>query len=95
MITETVSISGKNIHNKHTHYEALTYVGPEQVTVILRGDIFADFQKKYGSPMTAYEKLNVTAHFLKNSGRVAKDPSRLPSRLFGTVESIDDIVISK
>lgn len=49
MATHKVSISGKQIRDKHTHYEAHPFVGSEQVTVIIRGDTAEEFRARYQS----------------------------------------------
>ena len=51
MTKHKVEISGAGIVDKHTHYEVHPFIGPERATIIIRGDIATDFQKKYGLPI--------------------------------------------
>ncbi|MFH1455556.1 MAG: hypothetical protein ABIF40_01250 [archaeon] len=92
---EKVTIYGKRIADKQTHYESYTFVGSERATVIIRGDIAEDFYKKYGNPMTAYVQLEIQVDFIQNFQRVkeCQDPFQSPMYQIGTIDSLDDIVI--
>ena len=91
-----VTISGRSIRDKHTHYEAITHIGPEQVTVTIGGDVFADFQRKYGRLMTSYEAVQMRVDFGRNEERVSecRDPSKSGRHLIGSVACLDDISVS-
>jgi len=90
-----VEISGKNIRDRHTHYEASLHIGPEPATLIINGAVASDFQKKYGRPMGTYDALQVTTSFIRNEQMIpeCRDPFRSPSHLFGRVASLEDIII--
>jgi len=92
-----VEIAGESIMDKHTHYEAHPFIGPERVTVIIRGDIAIDFRKMYGFPITEAEKLQVTVDLGRNDARVkeCQDGFQPASHLMGAVGSLDDIVLVK
>ncbi|MBI4152185.1 hypothetical protein HY495_00610 [Candidatus Woesearchaeota archaeon] len=90
----TVEFWGKNIVEKHTHYEAYLSIGPERATLIMRGDVADAFEERYGLAITQAERLTVTANFLRNEQRVeeCQDPFKAGDYLFGTIASIDDII---
>ena len=90
----TFDILGKNIVEKHTHYEAYPFIGPLRSTLIIRGDVVDDFREKYGLAITEAERLTVTADFLRNDQKVkeCQNPFKAGDYLFGTIASIDDIV---
>jgi len=92
-----LKIYGTSMEDKHTHYEAHPFVGPERVTVIIRRDIAVDFQKKYGLPITKAEQFQATVYLGRNDQRVkeCQDVFRPGSPLMGAIKSIDDIVYQK
>lgn len=94
MALSKVEINGNRIVDKHTHYETRTYtIGPDQATVIIRGDIACDFQKKYGFPITSARKLQAQVEFGANRDRLAEcqDVFKPGSHQIGAIDSIDDI----
>jgi len=92
--THTLKIIGRNIQDKHTHYEAHSYIGPAQATIIIRGDIATDFQNKYQQPITQADAFQVTLELGRNDHRVkeCQDPFKIGSHLIGSIDSIDSIV---
>ena len=96
MPKHTVTFSGENIVDKRTHYEVSPYLGSDQVTLVIRSDIFADFYKKYKKPMTSYKELQVhKVDFIQNRNHVDGNPFCSPKHLRGAISSIDDIIIKK
>ena len=92
-----VEISGAGIVDKHTDYEAHPFVGPERVTVIIRGDIATDFQEKYGLPITKAERFQASVDLGRNDQRVreCQDVFKPVSHLMGSIGSLDDIVYQR
>ena len=92
-----VEISGAGIVDKHTHYEAHPFVGPERATVIIRGDIATDFQKRYGLPIIEAEKFQASVDLGRNDQRVreCQDVFKPASHLMGSIGSLDDIVYQR
>lgn len=92
-----VQFSGTGIVDKHTHYEAYPYVGPERATIIIRGDIAEGFQKKFGIPMREAERLNARVDLGRNDEKVreCQDVYKHGSYLMGAIHSLDDIVYAK
>jgi len=97
MASYKVEITGAEIVDKHTHYEARPFIGPERVTIIIRGDIATDFQDKYGLSIRKAEKLQLNVDLGRNDQLVkeCQDLFQPASHLKGTVESLDDIVYTK
>ena len=93
----TVNISGKNIAEKHTHYEAYPFIGPLRSTLIIRGEIADAFEQRYGLAIITAERLTITADFLRNDQKIkeCQDPFKAGDYLFGTIASIDDVIYSK
>ncbi|MBS3169724.1 hypothetical protein J4210_04525 [Candidatus Woesearchaeota archaeon] len=93
----TVNISGKNIVEKHTHYEAYPFIGPLRSTLIIRGEIADAFEQRYGLAIITAERLTITADFLRNDQKIkeCQDPFKAGDYLFGTIASIDDVIYSK
>ena len=97
MAVHKVEISGAGIVDKHTHYETHPFVGPERATIIIRGDVAADFQKKYGLPITEAERFQATVDLGRNDQRVreCQDVFKPASHLMGSIYSLDDIVYQR
>ena len=97
MTQYTVEIVGAGIVDKHTHYEAHPFIGPERATVIIKGDTALEFQRKYGLPITGAERLQVTIDLGRNDQRVqeCRDAFAPGSRLMGTIDSLDDVVYAR
>ncbi len=91
MVTENVSLQGQHLQDKHTHYEASTFIGPDNATVIIRGDVAADFKRQYGIPITKADSFNAEVDFTRNSQRVSSNHFRPGSHLTGSIGSLDDI----
>ena len=47
MSIEQVLCNGKNMVDKHTHYELTVFIGPSSATVTIGGHIEVDFKEKY------------------------------------------------
>ena len=97
MTEHKVEILGAGIVYKHTHYEAHPFVGPERVTIIIRGDVATDFQNKYGLPITEAERFQATVDLGRNDQRVreCQDGFRPVAHLMGSIYSLDDIVYQR
>lgn len=92
-----VKIYGNGIHDKHTHDEAYPYIGPHQVTVIIRGDIAEDFRSKYGVAMSKVDYFMARVELMRNDERIreCQYPFLAPSHLIGNIATLDDIVYEK
>ena len=90
-----VKISGSGIEDKHTHYEAHPFVGPDRTTVIIREDIIAGFKEKYGIPIIECERFEVEVDFIHNSQRVKECQYvfKPQNHLVGSIDSLDDVVV--
>ncbi len=95
--TYKVEVLGTSIVDKHTHYEAYPFIGPERATVIIRGDIATEFKEKYGLPITKAERLQVSVDLGRNDQRVreCQDVFKPAFHLIGAVGSLDDIVYAR
>lgn len=94
---ERVVGSGKNIKDKHTHYELTVFVGPSSATVTIGGHIADAFREKYGIKITDAERFYLKLPFIRNDQRVqeCQDPFKLPGHLMASVYSIDEISVEK
>ncbi len=94
MTPYNVEITGAGIVDKYTHYEAYPFIGPERVTVIIRGDIATQFRKKYGFEIIKADRLDVSVDLGRNDQRIreCQDSFRPASHLMGAVDSLEDIV---
>ncbi|MBI4174709.1 MAG: hypothetical protein HY517_03615 [Candidatus Aenigmarchaeota archaeon] len=63
----TVRVDGKNIVDKHTHYEAHTNIGPYMATVQIPGHVAIEFREKYGRDLTSEGALSLTVGFVPES----------------------------
>jgi len=95
MTIETITITGKQIRDEHTHYEFITHVGPYSATVIIRGDLASDFSKKYGKNILESE-FQAEVDFIRNDQKIkeCQDPFKLGSHHYGRIGSIDDITLN-
>ena len=96
MAVEKLTIYGKGITDKHTHYEAYPFVGPERATITIRGDIAHEFQRKYGHPIQQCDCFEVEVDLHRNDQRVkeCQNPFKSPARMTGSINSLDDIVVN-
>ena len=92
-----VEITGAGIVDKHTHYEAYPFVGVEKNTVIIRGDIATEFQRRYGLHIRNAGRIQVSVDLRRNDQLVkeCQDPFRSGSYLNGAVNSLEDIVYTR
>ncbi len=98
MMTEyTVEIIGAAIVDKHTHYEANSFVGSSRATVIIRGDLALKFQGKYGLSIKEAEKFQVRVDLIRNDQRVreCQDVFKPASYLLGAIASLEDITYKR
>jgi hypothetical protein len=97
MAEQTLVITGTGLVDKETHYEAHPYIGPEQVTLKIRGDIADDFQNAYGIPITKAEYMTVTVDLDRNDNKLpeCRDSFKQGSHLTGYVRSLSDIFYQK
>lgn len=88
-----LEISGAEIVDKFTHYEAYSFIGPEMATVVIRGDIATEFQKMYGLPITEAESFRVSVDMCRNDSKIeeCQDVFKPCSYLSGAISSVDDI----
>ena len=94
MTLETISFSGKNMRDRHTHYEVSTYIGPSPATVIIQGHVPFEFERRYGRPIRECT-LSVSIDFIRNDQRVAEcqDPFKPAGHQTGLISSLDQITL--
>ncbi len=92
MIERQITIRGKQVIDKHTHYEVP--ISEPYATVIIRGDVATDFMKKYGLSITEAPSFEVTLYLTRNDQNLGSDPFKSPGQLRGSVASLDDIVFN-
>lgn len=97
MAFEIVACRGKQIQDKHTHYELTVYLDSSPsspATVIIRPDIAKDFQKKYDKPIQECELFAAEVDFGRNDERIKECQYHyLPrDRMIGSIHSIDDVL---
>ena len=91
---EKVSCSGRNIEDRHTHYELHTYIGPTPATIEIPGYVSDAFRETYGRDITNFGKLVFCdLDFLRNDQLVkeCQNPFRPTSHLKAIVQSIGQI----
>ncbi|MBS3175399.1 hypothetical protein J4440_05970 [Candidatus Woesearchaeota archaeon] len=69
MINAEITFYGKQIKQKHIHYEYYPTVDSNSATVIIRGDVASDFSKKYKSGITE-TNFNANVEFTRNGDRI-------------------------
>ena len=90
---EEVTFSGKEIQDKHTHYEVPVYVGSSLATVRINGNVAAEFEKKYDISIRDAQEMSAQVEFTRNDGlvKVCQDPFKPDSHQTGRINSIDNI----
>lgn len=92
MPIEQVVCNGKRIVDKHTHYELYVHLGSTPATIMIRGDVAADFRQAYKKPI--FESTFIAdLDFRRNDSRVkeCQDLFQPPSRPYAYL-AIEDIV---
>lgn len=91
-----ISFFGRDLRDKHTHYEVYPYVGPFQTTVIIPGYITADFKQRYAGSIGEYT-LTVRLEFLRQSELVeeCRDPFKRSDHLRATIRDLEGVLVEK
>ena|GEM_PF-2560094 len=94
MTGEPVKILGRNVVDKHTHYEASTHVRTRSATVVIPGYVAQEFAARYKEQITERD-CEIRVEFIRNDQRLreCQNPFQAPGHLYATLRSLDEIVV--